>query len=328
MTTRARRSAGVVTRRASRGAWRAMRLRGSAAAVACAMAMPSVAGARMLAGPEPAVPAPPSAGTPVAAGEPEASEPEAAAPARVLVLPARVSGGLPPATGTEVRTIVADELGVEGIAVLPASASPAECDDACRSAAAGAAGADFVVQVQVDGDEDEFAVTVTLYGADGRAIAPFGSECSICGLVEVRDMARLSALDARAEVLRRRRASTAPAPVVTAPIEPAPRPVIPRSPLVPAGWGMVGAGAAATVGGAVLLVLHQRSAGCLDNPRGGECVPVRYTTAIPGAVVLGVGVAAAVSGVVMVVLGRRAERRQVERAVAVQPHGAGLRLRF
>lgn len=311
-------------RRPGRAWWRDA----AAAVVACGMGvtMPSVAGARVIAGPMPGVVPPPSASPPAAADTPAADEP--AAPVRVLVLPAIVSGGLPPATGAEVRTLVADELATEGITVLPADASPAQCDAACRSAAARAAGADFVVQVEVVGDEDEFTVTVTLHGPDGQALAPFGSECSICGLVEVRDMTRLAALDTRTEVMRRRRASTAPAPVVQGPIEPAPRPVIPRSPLVPAGWGLVGSGAAATIGGVVLLALHQRSAGCLANPRGGECVPVRYTTAIPGAVVLGVGVVAAVSGVVMVVLGRRAERRQVERAVVVRPHGAGLQLRF
>jgi hypothetical protein len=147
--------------------------------------------------------------------------------------------------------------------------------------------------------------------------------------VEVRDMARLVTLDARTELRRRRRVAATPEPVVTTTIEPvAPPPVIPRSPLVPAGWAVGGAGSAATIGGVVLLALHQRSAGCLDNPRGGECVPVRYTTAIPGAVVLGVGVAAVVGGVVMVVLGRRAERRKADAAVAVRPHGLGLRVRF
>lgn len=285
---------------------------------------PEVVGASMLVGPVPGVASPPSPAAPASEGA-EAGD----APARVLVLPALVSGGLPPSTGAEIRTIVSDELAAEGIAVLPADASPAQCDAACRSAAAQAAGANFVAQAQVVGDEDEFTVTVTLYGADGQEIAPFANECSICGLVEVRDMARLVTLDARTEVLRRRRAGSEPAPVVsTGPIEPVARPVIPRSPLVPAGWGLGGAGAAATIGGVVLLALHHRSAGCLDNPRGGECVPVRYTTAIPGAVVLGVGVAAVVGGVVMVVLGRRAERRRAEGAVAVRPHGLGARVRF
>jgi len=309
-----------VTARASSGSGLAMGPRWHAAvAMACALALPSVAVAR-LTGPSPA----PSAAPAATGADAEATK---AVPLRVLVLPARVSGGLPPNTGAEIRTIVATELGTEGITVLPADASPVECDDACRGAAARAAGADFVVQGQVVGDEDEFTVTVTLYGADGAALAPFEGECSICGLVEVRDMARLATLDARTEVLRRRTAAE-PEPVVTGAIAPVVRPMIPRSPLVPAGWGLVGAGAAGTIGGVVLLALHHRDAGCLDNPRGGECVPVRYTTAIPGAVVLGVGVAAVVGGVVMVVLGRKAERRQAESAVAVRPHGLGLRVRF
>jgi hypothetical protein len=309
-----------------------MRARWPAAmAVAFAMAMPSGAEARPSVGPMPSMvggPVPSVSPPPSASAEGRAEPSEAAAPVRVLVLPARVSGGLPPDTGTEVRTIVAEEIVAEGITVLPADASPVECDDACRGTAAQAAGADFVVQAQVVGDEDEFTVTVTLYGADGRALAPFDDECSICGLVEVRDMARLVTLDVRTEVLRRRRIDTEREPVVPVPIVPVSKPVIPRSPLVPAGWGLLGAGSAATIGGVVLLALHHRNAGCLDNPRGGECVPVRYTTAIPGAAVVGAGVAAVVGGVVMVVLGRRAERREAERAVAVRPHGMGLRVRF
>lgn len=301
-----------------------MRLRCGAVAVACAMTVPSGVEARVRAGSMPMV-APQA--EPAAGGEAAAGDEAERGPVRVLVLPARVSGGLPPDTAAEVRTIVATELEADGIEVLPQDASPAECDEACRSAAARAAGAEFVAQAQVVGDEDEFTVTVTLFGADGRELAPFADECSICGLVEVRDMARLVTLDARTEVLRRRRAAATPEPVVTPTIEHVTTPpVIPRSSLVPAGWALGGAGAAATIGGVVLLALHQRSAGCLDNPRGGECVPVRYTTAIPGAVVLGVGVAAVVGGVVMVVLGRRAERRKAD--AAVQPHGLGVRVRF
>lgn len=323
MTTRAWQGRRVTTRAPSRER-RAKGRRGCvAAALAVGLCVPSVAGARTRVGPVPGMVSQPGAAAPATGGDAEA-----AAPARVLVLPALVSGGLPPDTGAEIRTIVVEELVADGITVLPADASPAQCDDACRSAAARAAGADFVAQAQVVGDEDEFTVTVTLYGADGRALAPFVDECSICGLVEVRDMARLATLDARTEVMRRRRDDATPAPVVSAPIETVARPVIARSPLVPAGWGLVGAGSAATIGGVVLLALHQRSAGCLDNPRGGECVPVRYTTAIPGAVVLGVGVAAVVGGVVMVVLGRKAERRKGEGAVAVRPEGFGLRVRF
>ncbi|MCX4247319.1 hypothetical protein OEB96_42285 [Paraliomyxa miuraensis] len=249
--------------------------------------------------------------------------------AKILVLPTILSGELPPDTAIELATLVSDNLVDDGIEVVPAEGTTPGCDEACRQAAAGAAGADFLVQAQVTGDEDEFNVTVTVFAGDtGQALAPFADECSICGFVEVRDMVRLRALDARAEVLRRRKEATA---AVQPPVEPvvvasSDRPSAPRSRLIPAGWGLLGAGAAATVGGAVLLGLHHQSAGCLENPRGGDCVPVRYTTVIPGAAVLGTGVLAVAGGVIMVVLGRRAERRAAAgQRVAVRPHGLGLR---
>ena len=83
--------------------------------------------------------------------------------------------------------------------------------------------------------------------------------------------------------------------------------------------------ATATIGGAVLLGLHHRSAGCLENPRGGECVPVRFTTAPAGGAVLGAGVLVVTAGVVMVVLGRRAERRGAPSRVSLRPGGVALR---
>lgn len=284
---------------------------------------------------------------------PEAEAQESAAtqagPAKVLVLPVQLSGELPPDTAAEVAKLVADNLVDDGIAVERAQdLTLADCDDACRRAAAERSGAEFLVQAVVVGEEDEFTVTVTLFAGDtGEALVPFADECSICGFVEVRDMVRLKVLDARAEVIRRRREAVqvgdGPAPPVVVEGQ-TDRPLAPRSKLVPAGWGLVGAGAAATVGGVVLLALHQRSAGCLDNPRGGECVPLLYTTAPAGGAVLGVGVAAVIGGVVMVVLGRRAEQRAASgsasgggaraasrtgaRAVAVQPYGTGVQLRF
>ena len=82
------------------------------------MVVPSVAvasvssarrpGASMLVGPVPGVASPPSPAAPASEGA-EAGD----APARVLVLPALVSGGLPPSTGAEIRTIVSDELAAE-----------------------------------------------------------------------------------------------------------------------------------------------------------------------------------------------------------------------
>ena len=253
-------------------------------------------------------------------------EPAEEGDARVLVLPVRVQGELPPDTAEQVRSIVADNLADEGVEVVVEG--DGACEDAsCRSQAAAAAGVAFVADAEVQGDEDEFKVTVTVYSADtGEPLAPFEDACQICGFVEVRDMARLRALDARAEIAWLQSEVTAVEP---GPVEPTPvvvdRPA-PRSKLVPAGWGLVGAGAAATLGGAVLLGLHKQSAGCLDNPRGGDCVPLRYTTAVPGGVLLGAGVAVLVGGVVMVVLGRKKDRQAQEQRVSVSP--GGLRLRF
>lgn len=259
----------------------------------------------------------------------EVEEAQAVGPVTVVVLPPLLTGELPPDTASEVATLVADNLVDEGVTVVPVDGMEAEaCDEACRREAAARAGARFAMRAEVVGGEEEYAVTVTLYAGDtGEALTSFGDDCSICGFVEVRDMVRLRSIDARAEVLRRRR-EAAVAEQASEPVEPVPveRPVVPRSKLVPAGWGLVGAGAVASLGGVVLLALHHQDAGCLDNPRGGDCVPVRYTTAPAGAAVLGAGVAVVVGGVVMVVLGRRADRRAAAgERVVVRPHGLGVR---
>ncbi|MEX1368870.1 MAG: hypothetical protein AB1Z98_37425, partial [Nannocystaceae bacterium] len=255
---------------------------------------------------------------PAAEAEPEIT--------RVLVMAPRLSGELPSDTAVQLRTIVADNLAEDGLEVV--SQGEATCEDpGCVSQAASTAGAGYVVGTEVIGDEDEFTVTVTLYaGGTGEALAPFEDGCSICGFVEVRDMVRLRALDARAEVVRRRAVEAAA--VVVESVEPVAGPAEstrPRSKLGPSGWALIGAGSAATLGGVVLLALHQRSAGCLDNPRGGECVPVRFTTAAPGGAVLGGGVLTAAAGVLMVVLGRRADARGRQARLGVAAGGLSLR---
>lgn len=257
------------------------------------------------------------------AGLVRAAEPGADETTRVLVLPPRLSGELPADTASQVRSIVADNLVDDGVEVL--AEGEVTCEDAgCVGQAIAEAGAGYAVGTQVVGGEDEYTVVVTLHGADGEVLAPFEDGCSICGFVEVRDLVRLRALDARAELMRQHSEAIAtPQPVL-----PVPQPVaVParRSALVPAGWALAGAGAAATIGGAVLLGLHHQGAGCLDNPRGGECVPVRFTTAPAGGAVLGAGVLAATAGVVMVVLGRRAERPASSAHLRPAPGGVVLR---
>lgn len=255
----------------------------------------------------------------------------------VGVLPVRVKGELPPSAAEEMRSIIFDNLSADDVAILDSSAVDAElgegevCEDTqCRVRLAGAIGADYLVAGRIEGNEDEFSVKIVLVdGATGEEVAPFVEECTICGFVEVRDMVRMRALDARAEVIRRAEIAVArpevdPATTKDDPVDDRPAP---RSKLIPTGWALIGAGAAAVVGGVVLLALHRRDAGCLDNPRGGDCVPLRYTTAAPGGGVLGAGVLAAGGGVVMLVLGRRAEQRSRSQ-VSVGPRGVAWRLRF
>ncbi|MEM7157845.1 MAG: hypothetical protein AAF799_33705 [Myxococcota bacterium] len=245
----------------------------------------------------------------------------------VVVLPVRLSGELPPGTDAEVRGLLETNLAQEGLELTDADAGvAAECDAACRSATAGRLSAAFLVQADVVGSEDEYSVTVTLFdGTTGQPLAPFEAECSICGFVEVRDMVRLRAMDARAEIVRRAREMETTTEVKPPPpVTDEPRP---RSPLLSAGWALVGAGAGATLGGVVLMSMHKQSAGCATNPRGGECVPLRYTTLPAGAALLGAGVAVTVAGVIMVLRGRRKSARPPSQA-RVRSHGAGLALRF
>ena len=261
----------------------------------------------------------PSTGVPEPAASAESATESSSRSTTVVLIPVRLSGELPPGTDAEVRALLRTNLAEEGLELTDADGSvAADCDAACRSAAATASSAAFVVQAHIEGSEDEFTVTVTLFdGKTGDAVAPFEAECSICGFVEVRDMVRLRAMDARAEIVRRARAMEGPTEVVPPPPvtdEPAP-----RSPLLSAGWALVGAGTGGALGGIVLMSMHKQSAGCATNPRGGDCVPLRYTTLPAGAALLGAGAAVLVAGVVMVVRGRQAR---------VQPRGAGLALRF
>lgn len=257
-----------------------------------------------------------------------------AEPRRVAVLPVAIQGELPASAIEQMRSIIIDNLSADGVEVVEATAvddalaPDSACEDTeCLTRVAEQLGADYLLTARIEGDEDEFSVTVGLVdGSTGEPLVPFEGECSICGFVEVRDLVRMRTLDARAEVIRRAQEEAARPSAESAPAPAVDRPAT-RSPLIPAGWGLVGAGAAAVVGGVVLLALHRRSAGCLDNPRGGDCVPVRYTTAPAGGGVLAGGVLAAAGGVVMVVLGRRAEQPPRSQ-VSIGPRGVAWRLRF
>ncbi|MEM6995075.1 MAG: hypothetical protein AAF721_31465 [Myxococcota bacterium] len=233
---------------------------------------------------------------------------------RVAFLPERLVGELPPSAGADVRSALRELIDGEGVSVVPddplETDAAGECDAPCRREFARSASATFLLRAEVVSDEDEFSVTLTLFdGSTGEPVATFADECSVCGFVEVQRMVRLRGLDARVEIGKRQTAPTpepGPEPAPPAPVTlPAPRPWMPAT-----GWALIGSGAAATIGGVILASLHHQSAGCRPNPRGGECIPLRYTTAVPGVALLGAGVATAAVGTILVVLARRAAKKR------------------
>ena len=233
---------------------------------------------------------------------------------RVVFLPERLVGELPPSAGADVRSALRELIEGEGVTVLPDGtqqpvASP-DCDAPCRREVAEGNGADFLLLAEVVANEDEFSVTLTLFeGATGERVATFADECSVCGLVEVQRMVRLRGLDARVEIGKRSivpRSEPEPEPEPVVVVEPPP----PRSWMPATGWALIGAGASATIGGVVLAALHHHSAGCRPNPRGGDCIPLRYTTAVPGVALLSTGVATAAVGAILVALARRAAKKR------------------
>ncbi len=240
---------------------------------------------------------------------------------RLEVLPVALDGELPPDIASDVRSLIIEGLGDDGGAAITHGDVSCE-DDECRRSQAQASSAHYVVGAEVSGDEDEYTVSLTLFsGTTGEALQPFVQSCSICGLIEVRDMARRGVLDVRAEIARRRALAESPPPASSLRTEGASD----RPRLARAGWVLAGAGGATTLGGIAVLALHRRSAGCQADPRGGDCVPLRYTTVRPGVAVLGVGVVTLAGAVTMIVLGRRGSGRTRHRRVSARPGGVMLK---
>jgi hypothetical protein len=102
-----------------------------------------------------------------------------------------------------------------------------------------------------------------------------------------------------------------------------------------AGLAMVGAGAAASIGGAVLLAIDsrpiQRTCTGDDVDMNGEC-RFLHDTKLPGTVALATGGAVLAAGVVLAVLGRKAARKRGSKEQArrwqLQPTAFGVRGRF
>jgi hypothetical protein len=202
-----------------------------------------------------------------------------------------------------------------------AHARSATCpaEPSCRSELAQDLRARFLVRVVVDEPkESDFDVRIEVYdpGAD-KLVASFDETCTICSEADLKRIVQERSLDAR---LALERHLSPPAddvePIAKGPIEQPIAPVAPPveirvtrpSPLTLAGWGLVGAGAAATVGGIVLLALQGSRAGCPEDPRGGDCLPLVYRTVIPGSITLAGGVVLAATGIGLVFAGRKRDR--------------------
>jgi hypothetical protein len=217
---------------------------------------------------------------------------------------------------------------------MAARASDCAAQASCRSELAEELRTRFLVRVIVDEPKaSDFDVRVEVYEpASSTTISSFAETCTICSEADLKRIVQESSLDARLSLERHLvPAAEDPKPTLVAPVEPLLTPPSPQvevrmaktSPLTLAGWGLVGAGAAATVGGIVLLGLQGSNAGCPDDPRGGECLPLVYRTVIPGSVTLVSGVVLAATGVGLVFVGRKQAEKRAATARLV-PTGNGL----
>jgi hypothetical protein len=203
----------------------------------------------------------------------------------------------------------------------------------CQEALADRIDARFLFQVEVEepSPQDFDVVVRVLEPATGGVIAEHRESCKICSEADLERVVRERTLDARSALERHlhpEEDADEPAPVA-----PAPAPetrvevrVEKGSPLVPTGAGLLGGGAAATLGGVVLLALTGSDAGCPPDPRGGGCLPLVYETLVPGVIVAGVGVALVATGAALLAVGKKKDARGT--AARLQPGLRGLTVRF
>jgi hypothetical protein len=258
----------------------------------------------------------------------------------VAVLPVRSGSGISEDRADLVLSTVRSQLPAQEIIVAPQDrvrdvvtklgtgcGTPAECQKQIGKQL----DVQYLFSVTVDEpSKQDFSVKVVLTAAaDGEEIAAFEELCTICSEADLKRVVQERTLDARLALQRILNPQDfddgdVPVPVVVE--KPAENRtevrLKERSKLVPIGWGLLGAGAAATVGGVVLMSLQGSGAGCPDDPRGGRCIPLVYDTLIPGAIVGGVGVALLGTGIGLVVAGKKRDRGTREQTARVG-FGAG-----
>lgn len=242
------------------------------------------------------------------------------APAFVAVLPVHSGSGLTEDRAQLVLETARAELPTDELIVVPQehvvsglSAIAGSCGGpaACQKTLAERLDAKFLFQVQVEEPSaQDFEVTVRVLDPfAGTEIASFDESCTICSEADLKRIVQERTLDARAALLRHLdpdEDDAAQPEIVQAPPETKIEVRVRKSsPLIPTGWGLVGAGAVATVGGAILLGLTGSDAGCPADPRGSGCIPLVYETLVPGAITAGVGVALVATGAALIVVGKK-----------------------
>lgn len=231
--------------------------------------------------------------------------------------------------GGEGRVVVAERQAVtQAMAGMPADCGAVAT---CRDGVAERTGARFIVRASVtEPKPSDYAIRVEVYEVGkADAVASFDDACTICSEADLGRIVRERALDAREALLRTLeppQGGVVPEPKVVVEPKSAQQPVrtevVRASKLTLAGWGLTGAGIAGTVGGVVLLALQGSKAGCPEDPRGGQCIPLVYRTVVPGAVALSLGVAMLGTGVALVVVGKRRDDKRA--SVAIVPSGRGI----
>jgi hypothetical protein len=210
--------------------------------------------------------------------------------------------------------------------------------ETCQRAIAETVHAEFLVRVSAsEPKESDFDVALTVLDPrSNTVVATFDETCRICSEADLKRLVQERSIDAKTALERHL------TPKVVEPVE---KPVAAetvdptrveirlaeRSKLGPTGWGLLGAGAAATVGGVALMVMHGGPAGCPDDPRANSCLPLVYRTFLPGVITASVGLVLVGTGVGLVVAGKRKDQKSASPATArfqITPTGAMVSGRF
>lgn len=221
-------------------------------------------------------------------------------------------------------------------------------DDPCRAQQAKSARVDYVAEVDVRGELNDYRMKLALHDETGRRVQVVEFACEICTPDDAaqRIIEQAKALREHMSAGPSEESSAEPAAASAPPValRPTGGPVDVDAParadddgdarkhrtLRIAGWSTASVGVVGVVAGAVLLVLDERPyrARCSGAGRdvNGEC-EFLYDTLPGGAASLAIGGAALVTGITLAVIGHRRGGTSRTRA-GVGPGSVGLEVRF